>query len=112
MKKIISIVFICLSMAVYSQDNDSIFDHDLDLWDSPSSHIGITIDYTDTVVCVFDGTTIRTYPIIATDVKDDIFRILVLKNEQLAIFKVKDKGNKKGYYWDDKEKKYKVVKLQ
>lgn len=113
MKKIISIVLgICLSVVVYSQDNDNVLNHDLELWDCPSSHVGITIDHTDTVLCVFDGANIRTYPIIAIDVKDNLFRILVLKNEQLAIFKVKDKGNKKGYYWDDKGKRYKVVKLQ
>ena len=113
MKKIISIVLgICLSVVVYSQDNDNVLNHDLELWDCPSSHVGITIDHTDTVLCVFDGATIRTYPIIAVDVEDNLFRILVLKNEQLAIFKVKDKGNKKGYYWNDKGKRYKVVKLQ
>ena len=112
-KKIISIVLgICLSVVVYSQDNDNVLNHDLELWDCPSSHVGITIDHTDTVLCVFDGVNIRTYPIVAIDVKDNLFRILVLKNEQLAIFKVKDRGNKKGYYWDDKGKKYKVVKLQ
>ena len=113
MKKIISIILgICLSIVVYSQDNDNVLNHDLELWDCPSSHVGITIDHTDTVLCVFDGANIRTYPIIAVDVEDNLFRILVLKNEQLAIFKVKDKGNKKGYYWDDKGKRYKVVKLQ
>lgn len=113
MKKIISIVLgICLSVVVYSQDNDNVLNHDLELWDCPSSHVGITIDHTDTVLCVFDGANIRTYPIIAIDVKDNLFRILVLKNEQFAIFKVKDRGNKKGYYWNDKGKRYKVVKLQ
>jgi hypothetical protein len=107
------ILAMLFSVTIYPQEaNDDILNHDLELWDNPSSHIGITIDYTDTVVCVFDGATIRTHPIIAVEYDGKYCQILIYKDERLATLKIKNLGNRKGVYWDAKGKRHKVVKLQ